>query len=536
VATTDPTPGSNPATDLSPDISPDISTIALPLPRQARDRPAHPALVTPTRTLTYGELAAAADRTARRLAALGVAAGDRIVVCSRSAAAVASLLHGASRLQAMLVPLNARLTAAELAWPVQETSPGVVVWDADLADRVPPVPAGTSLVATGQGGDRALQLARAGGRPAAVPGLDQLAEKDVALAERVDPSLPATVIYTSGTSGHARGAVLTHGNHLWAALASALRLGASPEDRWLAPLPLWHVGGVAVLLRSALCGSTALMPRRFDARDVARSLVAEHVTMASLVPTMLVRLLDAWGNGPPPPLLRAVLLGGAPAGPDLLARAAGLGWPVAPTYGLTEGTSQVATAFPSTTEGAEALPVLPFVNVRIQEEDGSQAPSGAEGEIAVAGPTVMAGYWPLDTWCHPPGAWFATGDRGRLDQAGQLHVLGRVRDTLITGGENVHPVEVEAVLDAHPAVLESCVVGVPHPEWGQRLVAALVLRELPAGKAGARLEADILAFARSHLAGYKVPRDFVWLDHELPRNTGGKLLRAEVLAEVLART
>jgi O-succinylbenzoic acid--CoA ligase len=221
----------------------------------------------------------------------------------------------------------------------------------------------------------------------------------------------------------------------------------------------------------------------------------------------------------------------------LLARAAAGGWPVARSYGMTEASSQVATSAPSAALAEGELPPMPFVTIRSRSIDGTDLAPCAEGQIVVSGPIVSPGYWPPDASEETDG--FATGDLGWLDERGGLHVVGRLHDVLITGGENVHPAEVEAVLDEHPRVLESCVVGVPDREWGQRLVAALVPRRTAGeagGEANARAaddrDADVLAFLRARLAGYKVPRGLVWLAHALPRNSGGKVLRSKVLEEL----
>jgi o-succinylbenzoate---CoA ligase len=496
--------------------------IPLPLPRQARFQAGQPALVTEGVSLSYGALGAEADLCAARLATLGIGPGDRVAVCLPGGLAFATLLHAVARLEAVLVPLNTRLTAANLAWQVADCQPRVVVWDPSLTDRVPGVPAGVSVLAA---------RAPAPGETAIdAPLLADTAPGDTALVDTVNPDLPYTIVYTSGTTGQARGAVLSHGNHLWSALGSAMRLGVVAGDRWLAPLPLFHVGGLSVLLRAAFYGTTAVLPSRFDAAEVARSLREDGITHVSLVPTMLKRLLDAWGDEAAPASLRAVLLGGGPAAPELVADARARGFAIALTYGLTESASQVATAPPSSDPLApDALPPLPFNEIRVVDEGGADAPVGVEGEILVRGPSVMNAYWrsPDVTDLALAGGWLHTRDVGSLDGAGRLTVVGRRGDMIITGGENVHPVGVETVLDAHPGVSESCVVGIPDPEWGAIVVAAVV--RAPGSTV---TPAELQAHARAHLAGYKVPRRIVWVA-DLPRTPAGKVQRIVVREEIL---
>jgi O-succinylbenzoic acid--CoA ligase len=483
----------------------------LPLQRHARSRPGHPALVIDGTILSYGALSAEVDATARRLAGLGLVPGDRLAVCLPNGPDFAVLVHAAARLGAILVPLNTRLVPPELAWHLADSGARLAVWD---------------------------ELGEVGATPAPVEwpgrwlGLAELAAsppRDVALADEVDLAAPATIVYTSGTTGRPKGAVLTHGNHLWSALASAQRLGVLPGDRWLLPLPLFHVGGLAVLLRSALYGTIAEVHGRFDAAAVATALAGGDVTLASLVPTMLARVLDAWGDRPVPSGFRAVLLGGGPVPTGLLRRAAAVGLPVAPTYGLTEACSQVATHaptlhWPDDDVGAEPLA---FTSIRVVGDDGRALPPGGVGEIQVRGPTLMPGYWknPEPSAAVFADGWLRTGDVGWLDVRGWLHMADRRDDLIVSGGENVYPAEVEAVLDAQPGVAESCVVGLPDEAWGH-VVAAVVVR------AASDLTADtLLAEARRHLAGYKIPRRVIWAD-ALPRTAAGKLRRAEVRASL----
>jgi o-succinylbenzoate---CoA ligase len=314
---------------------------------------------------------------------------------------------------------------------------------------------------------------------------------DTRLSDRERAALSATteaavVVHTSGTTGAPQPVGLSLDNIQANALGSAVALGLDEDERWLCPLPVSHVGGLMVLLRSVIYATTAII-------GPAERATGDDVTLASMVPTQLTRLLDAGAR--PGARLRHVLLGGAAATPALLARARDAGWPVAETYGLTQACSQV------TVDGHP----LPGVTVTI----------AGDGEILVEGPTVAG------------GGVLRTGDLGRLDERGRLVVTGRKADTIVTGGENVAPAEVEAALLEHPAVADAAVFARPDPEWGEAVTARVVLR------APAEPE-DLRRWCGERLARFKVPKAIEFAE-ALPRNPAGKLLRRELARARLAR-
>ncbi len=486
------------------------------LPWRAGTTPHRPALVAPDgERLSYAALHARADDVARRLVALGVRAGDRVAVMLPNGAAFAAVAHGAMRAGAVLLPLNLRLTPSEQAWQVTDAGARLLVCAARTAAAATVVrerAAGLQLVSVDGGG--AVSLADVDPAPGDT------------LRDRASPDEPLAILYTSGTTGSPRGAVLTYANFWWSAMGSALNLGVHDDDRWLAPMPLFHVGGLSVLTRSAIQGTTAIVHDGFDAERVSEAIDAERVTLVSLVPTMLGRLLDVRGDRPFPPSLRCVLLGGGPAPRPLLERCAALGVPVSQTYGLTEACSQVATLAPVDAlrkVGSAGKPLYP-TELRVARDDGSDATSREAGEILVRGPTVMRGYWNrADATARAlRDGWLHTGDVGTLDEEGYLHVLDRRDDLVVSGGENVYPAEVEGVLLAHPGVVEAAVVGVPDDEWGQRVVALVRVSD-------DAVTGDVLrAFCRARIAGYKVPAEMHLTRDALPRNAAGKLLRREV--------
>ena len=396
--------------------------------------------------MTYSELDAAATRAARILTARGVAEGSLVATTLGFGRAFVELLHALPRIGSVLVPLNP-------------------------AD---PVRIDTALTVEA---------------PLDGP------EADVTVRRTVDPDAVHSIIHTSGTTGTPRAVELSYANHHASAMASAEHLGVEEDDRWLVVLPLFHVGGLAVLLRSAIYATTAVVHQRFDPTRVREALAEGDVTLASLVPTMLARVRAA-GLERGSPALRAILLGGGPIPDELLGWTLAAGLPVSPTYGMTETASQVVTAPPGERAG---LP-LPGVELNI----------GHDGEIMVRGPMVARGALSADGWLH-------TGDRGHIDAEGRLHVDGRLKEIIVTGGENVAPIEVEEALLSHPAVADAGVVGVPDPEWGEAITAFVVLSGEVTGE-------ELRDWARERLAPHKVPKRVEPVT-DLPRNAAGKLLR-----------
>jgi len=360
------------------------------------------------------------------------------------------------------------------------------------------VPLNTRLTA----GERSWQLRHCGARLVVEEPLDG-EEGDAAPGRALDPSAEWALIFTSGTSGVPRPVSLSHTNFAASAFSSAWNLGVDPGDRWLCVLPLFHVGGLSILTRSAIYGTAAVIHESFEVERVRDALESGEVTLASLVPTMLRRLVGAGFERAP--ALRAALLGGGPVPHDLLDWAAARDLPLLQTYGMTETCSQIATLAAAEAASMAGSAGRPLPNVVLSISD--------EGEILVRGPMVALGALAGDGWLH-------TGDRGRLDGDGYLWVDGRLKDVIVSGGENVDCAEVERVLERHPAVVEAAVVGVPDPEWGELVTAYVVL----ANGVG---DDELIAHCRRQLAAYKAPRRLHRVS-ELPRNAAGKLLRSQL--------
>lgn len=474
--------------------------------RRAGTHPRHTALEQPGReALTYHALEQAVAGVAGALESHGLEAGEPVAVLAENSLEFAVLAHAVPRSGAAFMPLNARLTADELSWQLRDSGARLLITDEAFAPL--------ASVAAREAGVRLIEA-------------EQLNHGAASRDGGAEPSHRAndvhSVIYTSGTSGRPKGALLTFGNFEASAAASAYNLGLDPGDRWLACLPLFHVGGLSILFRSAIYGTTAVIHERFDEQDANRALREEGVTLLSVVAVMLQRMLAADAERYPS-TLRAVLLGGGPAPRPLLEAARDRGVPVLQTYGLTETASQVTTlsvADALRKLGSAGQPLLQ-TSVRI-EVDGRQADAGEIGEILVAGPTVTPGYLgrPDATSEAIRGGWLHTGDLGYVDDEGYLTVADRRDDLIVSGGENVYPAEVEAALLGCDGVLEAAVVGLPDGRWGSAVTAVVVV-EASTATTTEGLEAAL----RSRLAGYKVPRRIeVWAE-PLPRTASGKLLR-----------
>lgn len=475
------------------------------LARQAALHPQRPALISAETRYTFAELDWWTGAVAARLSQL-VPKGGRVAVLARNRPAYVAVVHAAPRAAITLVLLNTRLTAAELAFQINDSAPDALVAERELLAVAREVIAQKPVIALED--------------LAAPPGDEELP------ATLIDLSAPHTIIYTSGTTGRPKGAILTAGNHWWNAIGSLLNLGLRDDDRWLAVLPLFHVGGLSILLRGAIYGMPVVLRERFDPSAVWRDLTEQRITIVSLVAVMLQRLL-AVAPEPFPHHLRCVLLGGGPAPQALLEQCAQRGIPVTQTYGMTEAASQAATLSPADALrrlGSAGKPLAP-VELRIVTANGQNAAPGEVGEISLRGPTISPGY--LGMAPRPPTEWFHTGDLGYLDAEGYLYVVDRRSDLIIAGGENIYPAEVEATLLSHPAVAEAGVVGLPDPEWGQRPVAAVVTQQTVT-------VAELIDYCRARLAGYKVPKAIIFLP-ELPRTAAGKLRRHELREWLMSR-
>ncbi|MGF7175617.1 malonate--CoA ligase [Azospirillum doebereinerae] len=464
--------------------------------------------------LSYGDLRAATGRMANVLVALGARPGDRVAVQVEKSVEALVLYLACLRAGVVYLPLNTAYTPAELAYFVGDAEPALIVCDPARLDATVALAAGAPVRTLDAQGRGSLSDAAAG-QP-----------DDFATVARGADDL-AAILYTSGTTGRSKGAMLTQGNLLSNArvLQTEWRFGA--DDVLLHALPIFHTHGLFVACNLVLLsGASMVLLPRFDPADVLARLPAATVMMG--VPTFYTRLLGQSGLTPEAcRTIRLFVSGSAP----LLAEThraweERTGHRILERYGMTE--TGMLTSNPYDGDriaGTVGFP-LPGVDLRITDPaTGEPLEAGAIGAIEVRGPNVFKGYWrmPEKTAAEfRPGGFFITGDLGRIDERGYVHIVGRGKDLIISGGFNVYPKEVEGEIDALPGVLESAVIGIPHPDFGEGVVALVV----PDGKTPVT-EAGVLAALKERLARYKQPKRVV-LVAELPRNSMGKVQKAEL--------
>jgi malonyl-CoA/methylmalonyl-CoA synthetase len=457
------------------------------------------------REVTFGALEEGAARVAAVLRAEGVAKGDRVAVQVEKSVEAVLLYLGCLRIGAVYLPLNTGYTAAEVGYFVGDAEPAVIVCDPSAEGRLAPV----------AGAARLLTLAADGSGSLA----DRVAtaEPDPEVAEGAGEEL-AAILYTSGTTGRSKGAMLSHDNLASNVATLAGAWGMRGEDVLIHALPLYHTHGlfVALNLMLAVGGRTILLPK-FDAAEVIGLLPRATVLMG--VPTFYGRLLDS------PALtreacagMRLFVSGSAP----LLASThaafeARTGHRILERYGMTETCMNTSNPLEGERRPGTVGPALPGIEVRVCDCDGRVLGPGEIGVLEVRGPNVFRGYWRMPEKTAEemrPDGWFVTGDLATIGTDGYVTIVGREKDLIITGGLNVYPKEVEEAIDALPGVKESAVIGVPHPDFGEAVVAVV------AGAPG-----DVLGPLRERLAAFKLPKHVAVVD-DLPRNAMGKVQKA----------
>jgi len=461
-----------------------------------------PAILDSARACTWAGLDRRCDAVAAAVREAGVVPGAVVAVLGEASADAIAAVLGVLRAGAVVAPVPTGLATPELATALGVLAPVLVLHD---------VAQGVAVASAGHRGLAIDQAVVPGASPASAPPPDA----------DVDPEAPAVIVLTSGTTGRPKGVVLS--GRAMAASAESWLGALPPATGWLLALGLGHVAGLGILWRAIAGCVPVRIVGRADPDALLAALVAEPpMSHVSLVPAQLARLLDAAGDATPRPTLRAVLLGGGPIPPALVTRAVRAGWPVVPTYGLSE-TGSGATALP-TTEALDhpgsAGVALPGVLILIEDMDADGV-----GEIVVGTGARFSGYLGEAGPAAPAADPVRTGDLGRLDRDGRLFVIDRRLDRIVRGGENISPAEVEAVLLAHAAIADAVVVGLADPLWGHVPAAAIVLEE------GAADSGDevLAAHCRTSLTGFKVPVSFLRLD-ALPRTSGGKLRRGAVRA------
>lgn len=503
--------------------------------------------------LTYRQLHDRARRLHDVLLAAGYARGDRIAILSYNCPQFVELLFAAALAGMIVVPLNVRLSLAEWRHQLQDSGarllvlgPEFVRWSEDLLHTTvlertvqladdPLVEVGAcfdELASQLEGeanANRPAARATAATLPVAAPAT--LIEPDTPIA--LDD--PFIICYTSGTTGAPKGAVLTHGNQLANALNACMTLDIRSDDTTITLLPMFHTGGIGLFtLPTLYAGGTVVLPRQFDPDETLSLIESFGVTTVFAVPTIHQALIDAPAFADTDlSSVRWFYSGGAPCPHDLIEKFHNYGLRFGQGYGLTETSPTHFLLVPEDFErklGTVGRPAL-HAEARIVDEAGNELPPDEVGEIVVAGPNVFKQYWgrPDETATSFKDGWFYTGDLGRADAEGFVTIVGRRKELIISGGENIYPIEVEQVLESHPDITEAAVVGLPDPRWGETPHAALIVRASATVDPG-----ELSIWGRERLAGYKVPKSF-HIVAELPRNAAGKVLKSQLIVMLTQR-
>ncbi|MEU9780135.1 long-chain fatty acid--CoA ligase [Streptomyces phaeochromogenes] len=482
--------------------------------RRARKTPHRTALIHGDTTLTYAGLYERTTRLAHALRDSGVRRGDRIAYLGPNHPSYLETLFAAGTLGAVFVPLNTRLAAPELAYQLTDSGAKALVYGPTFAGLVAGLPGNSDVrtyVEVGAEYDQLLDTA-----------------SDEAIDEPVIPDDTCIIMYTSGTTGRPKGAMLTHGNLTWNAVNVLVDQDVITDERALVSAPLFHTAGLNMLtLPVLLKGGTCVLVEAFDPAATFDLIERHRITFMFGVPTMFEHVArhPRWADADLSSL-RMLSCGGSPVPTPLIAAYQERGLTFLQGYGMTEASPGVLfldAEHAVTKAGSAGVPHF-FSDVRVVRPDLAPADIGETGEVVVRGPHVMPGYWglPDETAAVFHDGWFRSGDAARIDEDGYVTIVDRIKDMIISGGENIYPAEIEDQLLAHPDIVECAVIGVPDEKWGEVPRAVVVPREDVA------LDPDeVLASLAGRLAKYKIPKSVVLAD-ELPRTASGKLLKSRV--------
>ncbi|HEV7898528.1 MAG TPA: long-chain fatty acid--CoA ligase [Planosporangium sp.] len=488
--------------------------------RRASKTPDRPAVVHQGREWTYRQLHERVLRLAHGLRGLGVAKGDRVAYLGPNHPAILETLFAAGVIGAVCVPLNMRLAGPELAYNLSDSGTDVLVYAPEQAEVVDAiradVPVREFVALAGSDRDTGYEalIASSGADP---------------IDEAVGLDDTCLIMYTSGTTGRPKGAVLSHGNITWNSINVLVDIDLASDEVTLVVAPLFHTAGLNMTcLPTLLKGGTVVLVPAFDPADVLELIETRRVTYMFGVPAMYNAIAAAPRFAETDlSSLRQVNCGGAPVPDATIQTYLKRGLAFSQGYGLTEtspGALYLGRDMSTRKAGTAGKPHF-FTDVRVVGPDLTEVGPGGKGEIVIAGPNVMRGYWQrpeATAEVFSEGGWLHSGDVGSPDSDGYIAIVDRIKDMIISGGENIYPAEVEGVLYDHPAVAECAVIGVADDRWGEVGRAVVVLR--PGATAS---EGDILDFLRDRLARYKVPASVVVVD-ALPRNAAGKLLKSAV--------
>lgn len=474
-------------------------------------------------TTTFQELEARTNSLGAAIRAKGVVKGDRVALVTLNGVRMLEILFAVWKLGAIGVPINWRLSASEINYILEDCGAKLVFHSPAFAETV--------REAAGEGGQLIEVPDNEQSQSGETTAYETLiAEGDISrVMAEVELEDTCTIMYTSGTTGFPKGAMLTHGNFLWNAVHNAnLDDGIGRTDISIAAAPIFHIGALGIHTTALLyVGGTTVVMETFDPVEWIKTVARHHVTVTFAVPAMWAAIAKVAGEIDYDfSSLRFSLSGGAPTPLVVIEALGDLGIELSEGFGLTE-TSPIAS-YLDTADIVEHLgsigrPVH-HVDTRVVDEADNDVPTGVVGELVFRGPTIFAGYWnkPAETAAAMRGGWFHTGDLARSDEGEYLYIVDRKKDMVITGGENVYPVEVEQALHRHEAVADVAIVGVPDKRWGERVAAVVVLQP------NAQTTGDeIIAWARERIAHFKCPRSVLFVD-ELPRTATGKILKRKL--------
>lgn len=477
------------------------------LKKRALLTPDRPAVVFEGKNITFKELYQITFQMAGKLFASGLKRKQFAAILLRNHLDTAVILLAFQLLGVRAVILNNRLTAEELIWQLQDSQAAFLISEELFAEKKEVI------------GSR-------------LPGLSLITKESLSSVSFVEPDEClevnmdeiCTIMYTSGTTGHPKGVIQTYGNHWWSATGSALNLGLHEDDCWLCTVPLFHISGYSILMKSMIYGMKMVLHEKFDPVTTMQDIKSEHVTIMSVVSTTLTRILEQLQGDKLPEYFRCMLIGGGPASLPLLEECVAKDIPVYQTYGMTETSSQIVTLAPEDSIrklGSAGKPLFPS-QLKIIAEGNKEAAVHEAGEILVKGPNVTKGYLNREKASTQDiqDGWLHTGDIGYLDEEGFLFVLDRRSDLIISGGENIYPAEIEGVLTSHPSIIDAGIIGQKDEKWGE-VPAAFIVPKTPV------TERELLEFCRERLAKYKIPKHFYFID-EIPRNASKKILRREL--------
>lgn len=469
--------------------------------------PKRVALVFNEEKWTFKDLVHHSKQMAGKIAHYPLKKGDAVAVLLKNRPHTVWIIHALQQLGMQTVFLNHRLTTSELVFQIKDSKAKLLITEAEFAYVGKKIKREHDDLLT-----------------TTVKELENNAVCEVESRDVFSLDEVCSIMYTSGTTGHPKGVLQTYGNHWWSAIGSVLNMGLNEKDAWLCTVPLFHISGLSIIIRSIVYGIPVYLKEHFSEVEVNELLKTGKVTIMSVVSTMLQRMIRSLGSDTYANTFRCMLLGGGPAPIPLLETCKEKNIPVFQTYGMTETASQIVTLSPEDSLaklGSAGKPLFP-AQVKIIAE-GKEVAAMEPGEITVKGPNVTIGYLnrPKANRESFVDGWFATGDIGYVDEEGYLYVLDRRSDLIISGGENIYPAEIEEVLLSHPAIIDAGVAGVEDQKWGQVPYGFVV--------AATDISSDeIISYCEQKLAAYKLPKKIIFCD-SLPRNAANKLLRRKLV-------